>query len=74
MHMNKSWKFIGVMILIVLGLGVLCAGVGFLTGADAQRIFQIVDDRLAITESIEMYRQFFQSPDPLESFLQSLSL
>lgn len=72
--MNKVRKVIGIIILIILGLGILCAGVGFLTGADADRIFQIVDGRLSLTQSFEMYRQFFQRPDPLGNFLQSLSL
>ena len=70
--MKKGWKFVGILFVVVLLLGALCLGVGFLTGGDAERIFQVADSSLLITDSIENYREFFEDPQSIESILQAL--
>ena len=70
--MKKGWKFVGILFVVVLLLGALCLGVGFLTGGDAERIFQVADSSLHITDSIENYREFFEDPQSIESILQAL--
>ena len=41
--MKKIWSFLWIIVVVLLVLGIVCAGVGFLTGADFGRIFDIVD-------------------------------
>ena len=56
--MKKTWKAIGVVILIIAVLGGLCVGVGLLTGADATRIYSVLDARFDISATIELYSQY----------------
>lgn len=58
--MKKIWKFIGVMVIVILVLGGICAGVGFLTGADGARIFGVLDAEYNITASFQAYSATFQ--------------
>ena len=70
--MKKGWKFVGILFVVVLLLGAVCLGVGFLTGADADRIFQVADSSLSITDSIHNYQEFFDDPQNIESLLEAL--
>ena len=54
--MRKGWKFVGILFVVVLFLGVVFLGVGFLTGGDAERIFQVADASLSITDSFNNYQ------------------
>ena len=70
--MKKGWKFVGILFTVVLLLGAVCLGVGFLTGADAGRIFLVADASFHITDSINNFREFFEDPQSIESILQAL--
>lgn len=59
--MRKLWKVIGVIILTVLILGLICIGVGVLTGAEYPRIFTVLNDRFQIESTLRLYRQYFDS-------------
>ena len=50
--MGKVWKVIGIIAGVVLLLGALCIGVGFITGGDMGRI----TDQLTETYGIENLR------------------
>ena len=65
--MRKLWKVIGVIILTVLILGLICIGVGVLTGAEYPRIFTVLNDRFQIESTLRLYRQYF------DSFSQTIS-
>ena len=62
--MKKGWRVILGIVLVALVLGGLCTGVGFLTGADTQRILQNVNDHYRLTEYAQAYvgyyKQMFQ--------------
>ena len=58
--MKKGWKFIGVMFLIILFLAGVCAAVGFLTGGDVSRIWQIFDNRFDLTHGLQVYSEYFR--------------
>ncbi|MBQ6365961.1 MAG: hypothetical protein IJI61_06050 [Oscillospiraceae bacterium] len=70
--MRKGWKFVGILFVVVLFLGVVFLGVGFLTGGDAERIFQVADASLSITDSFNNYQEFFEDPQNFENLLQGL--
>ncbi|MDO5445067.1 MAG: hypothetical protein Q4F31_05540 [Eubacteriales bacterium] len=57
--MKKSWKIIGIVILTVFILGLICIGVGVLTGADYSRIFSVIDDKFQIESTLSLYSQYF---------------
>ena len=71
--MRKSWKFVGMLVVVVLVLGGVLIGVGFLTGANKDRIDQVADAALGITETVETIRSFFNDPHSFELFLQNLT-
>ena len=58
--MKKGWKFVGIMFLIILFLAGVCAAVGFLTGGDVSRIWQIFDSRFDLTHGLAVYAQYFR--------------
>ena len=47
-------------VLVALVLGGLCFGVGFLTGADTQRIMQNLDDQYRLTAYVQAYTGYFK--------------
>lgn len=57
--MKKSWKIIGIVILTVFVLGLICIGVGVLTGADYSRIFTVLDEKFQIESTLSLYGQYF---------------
>lgn len=59
--MKKGWKFVGIMFLIILFLGAVCIGVGFLTGGDWGRIYSTLNDRFQIEQVASVYSQYFSS-------------
>ena len=52
--MKKGWKVILIIVFILILLGVVCAGVGVMTGADFDRIYSVLDERY----HIDMYYQY----------------
>ncbi len=47
--MKKGWYIVLVVVLVALLLGAVCIGVGFITGANTERIYSVLDDRYSIT-------------------------
>ena len=58
--MNKGWRIILSIVLVALILGGLCFGVGFLTGADLERIIQNVDGHYNLSAYVEAYTAYFK--------------
>ena len=52
--MKKAWRVIFAIVLIAVLLGALCIGVGLLTGAKMDVIYQVLDNRY----HIEVYYQY----------------
>lgn len=48
--MKKGWRLVITIVLAAALLGAVCIGVGLITGADGQRIYDILDRRYQITE------------------------
>ena len=71
--MRKSWKFVSMLVVVVLILGGVLIGVGFLTGANSDRIYQVADAALGITETASTIQSFFDNPQSFELFLQNLT-
>lgn len=57
--MKKCWKVIGSIVLVVFVLGLICVGVGILTGAESTRILNVLDDRFQIESTLNLYSQYF---------------
>lgn len=57
--MKKGWKAVGIIVFVALLLGIVFTAVGFMTGADYDRIYSVLDARYYITEYIEYGRQVF---------------
>ena len=47
--MKKGWKIIGILVLVVIILGGICAGVGMMTGAEFDRIYDVLDAKYNLT-------------------------
>lgn len=47
--MKKGWRIIGAIVLTVLLLGAVAVFVGFVTGADWDRVYSVLDNRYNIT-------------------------
>ena len=54
--MKNIWKTIGIIVLVVIILGAICVGVGLGTGADASRIYKIVDQQYIISELLQGFQ------------------
>ena len=61
--MSKAWKIVISIVLIAILLGAVCIGVGMLTGADMERIYNILDKRYMVgqyyqwfTEVVDAYK------------------
>ena len=59
--MKKIWSFLWIIIVILLFLGIVCAGVGFLTGAEFDRIFDVIDKEYDVVKTATAYYESFQS-------------
>ena len=57
--MNKAWKLIGTLILVVFVLGLICIGAGMITGAESSRIMNVLDNRFQLESTFSLYRQYF---------------
>lgn len=57
--MKKVWKAVGVLALIMVILGAILIGVGFVTGADTSRIYSVLDNQYLLTEKIDWLAQVF---------------
>ena len=55
--MTKVWKIVIIAALVLLAVGVLLGGAGFLTGASAARVWSVVSQRLQEAETgLRQYR------------------
>lgn len=70
--MKRMWKVIGIVILTVFVLGLICFGVGLLTGADSARIFTVIDDKFQIESTISLYKNYAEQMKDLLSELPEL--
>ena len=70
--MRKSWSVVMIIVLAFLIHGVVCMGVGLLTGAEFGRIFEVADHEYHLREVFSTIRQFIQNPQSFEMFIQSL--
>lgn len=52
--MKKAWRVVFAIVLIAVLLGALCIGVGLLTGAKMDVIYQVLDNRY----HVEVYYQY----------------
>ena len=59
--MKKIWSFLWIIVVVLLVLGIVCAGVGFLTGADPDRIFEIVDKEYDVAKTAGAYYDSFRT-------------
>ncbi len=57
--MKKVWKAVGVLALIMVILGAILIGVGFVTGADTSRIYSVLDNQYLLTDKIDWLSQVF---------------
>lgn len=55
--MKKGWKVVSIIVFVALLLGIVFTAVGFMTGADYDRIYSVLDARYYITEYIEYVSQ-----------------
>ena len=67
--MKKIWSFLWIIVVILLILGIVCAGVGFLTGADPERIYEVVDGEYDLAKTATAYYDSFRSM--LQGFFHS---
>lgn len=48
--MTKGWKIIGGVVLVLILLGAICIGVGFMTGGDVAGIYSTINARYNVSE------------------------
>ena len=48
--MSKGWKIIGGVVLVLILLGAICIGVGFMTGGDLVDIYSALNAKFRIVE------------------------
>jgi hypothetical protein len=53
--MNKGWRVIGTIVLILVLLGAICIGVGFMTGGDIGDIYAPLNVRYNLIGHWEQY-------------------
>lgn len=61
-----------IIVLAFLILGVVCMGVGMLTGADFVRIFEVADHEYHVRALFSAFRQLIRDPESILGILQSL--
>lgn len=58
--MEKFRKILLGFIIVVFVLGLICVGVGFLTGGDFERIFAVLNSRFHIESTLSLYGSYFE--------------
>ncbi len=56
--MSKGWRIIGAIVLVLVLLGAICIGVGFMTGGDVADIYSTLDLRYNLSGRWEQYSQW----------------
>jgi len=58
--MVKVWKVIGIIAAIFLVLGLICVGVGFLTGGDLDRIKSLLESNYGLDNLRKLFQELLQ--------------
>ncbi len=56
--MSKGWRIIGGLVLMLLLLGAICIGVGFMTGGDIVEVYSSLNTRYNLSGYWEQYSQW----------------
>jgi hypothetical protein len=56
--MSKGWRVIGAIVLVLVLLGAICIGVGFMTGGDVADIFSTLSVRYNLAGYWEQWSQW----------------
>ena len=56
--MSKGWRILGTIVLVLVLLGAICIGVGFMTGGDVADIYSTLDLRYNLSGRWEQYSQW----------------
>lgn len=56
--MSKGWRVIGSLVLVLVLLGAICIGVGFMTGGDVVDIYATLNLRYNLSGHWEAYSQW----------------
>lgn len=51
--MSNAWKTVGTIVLVIVLLGAILCGVGFITGADTARIMSVVENHYLINATYQ---------------------
>jgi len=57
--MKKTGKLLGTIIVVVFVLGLVCIGAGIVTGAEKDRIYNVLDNRFQLESTLHLYSQYF---------------
>lgn len=56
--MKKGWRIVGTIVLVLILLGAICIGVGFMTGGDVQDIYAKLNVQYNLSGIWELYSQW----------------
>ena len=52
--MKKGWRIVLVIVAVCIAFGIVCAGVGTLTGADTDRIGAVIEQRIGERNNVDV--------------------
>ena len=52
--MKKGWRIVLVIVAVCIAVGIVCAGVGTLTGADTDRIGAVIEQRIGERNNVDV--------------------
>ncbi len=58
--MSKGWRIIGGLVLMLLLLGAICIGVGFMTGGDIVEVYSSLNDKYQLSSYWDRRTEFVQ--------------
>lgn len=58
--MSKGWKIIGGLVLMLILLGAICIGVGFMTGGDVVEVYSSLNDKYQLSGYWDRRAEFVQ--------------
>ncbi len=56
--MSKGWRIIGALVLVMVLLGAICIGVGFMTGGDVVEVYSNLNTRYNLSGYWEQYSRW----------------
>ena len=59
--MSKGWKIVGAIVLVLILMGAICIGVGFMTGGNLTDIFSLMDTRYNLTGHWDAWSQWAET-------------